>query len=65
MSKKYRLNKTDLRSLGITVGLAVVSVVIAQLIQVVPNVDFGQNTEVITVVILGLLKALQKFLNIR
>ncbi len=63
VSEKYSLNKGDLKSVAITVLLAALSAGVAQLIQSVPNINFGQNSEVITVVILGGLKLLQKFIR--
>lgn len=61
-SKKMTLSKADLKSLGITLGLAVVSVIITKLIEVVPGIDFGTNSEVFVAVILGLLKTGQKLI---
>jgi len=59
MSKQFSLNFGDARSVIITLILAA----IAQLIAVLPTVDFGQNQELTALVILAVLKFVQKFLQ--
>ncbi len=62
-SKKWSINRTDLKSLGITMAIVVFSAVANQLIQTVPEVDFGRNSEIITVILVAILKIIQKLLQ--
>lgn len=63
MSKKWRLNKKDLLSVGITLGLSIVAFVLTQLIDLIPMIDFGTNDQLVTFVLLGILKAGQRLLE--
>jgi hypothetical protein len=62
-SKRFELNKEDLKSLGITMAIVVGSAVVGQLIEVIPQVNFGEHSEIITVILIALCKTLQKYIT--
>jgi hypothetical protein len=63
MSKRYKLNRTDLKSLAKSVALAVVGFVLAYILSdVLPNVDLGKNAWLVPVVTV-LVNAAQKWVS--
>lgn len=60
-SKKFALNAQDFKSVIITLGLTVASFVLAQLIELLPSIDFGQHGEIVVIVLMTILKAGQKY----
>jgi hypothetical protein len=63
MSEKYSLNKTDLIAIAKGAGLAVGGVVVTYLIELIPNVDFGANGELVAAVLAVILNFARKFLE--
>jgi ABC-type proline/glycine betaine transport system permease subunit len=62
-SPRYTLNIDDVKSIGITLAIVAGSAIVAQLLVLVPLLDFGKNTVVITLVLVTVLKAVQKFID--
>jgi hypothetical protein len=63
MSKKYSLNKTDLISIAKGGCLAIGGVILSYLVELIPNVDFGANSELVAAVLAILLNFARKFLE--
>jgi len=63
MSEKYSLNKTDLIAIAKGAGLAAGGVVVTYLIELIPNVDFGSNGELVAAVLAVILNFARKFLE--
>jgi hypothetical protein len=63
MSKRYSINTADLKSMGITLLMVAVSAAVAQAIEMVPSINFGENSEFIILVMMAILKGAQKFLS--
>ena len=63
MSPKYTLNSTDLKSIFITLVIVAVSAVIAQLLVIVPALNLGKDSAIYTLIIIAVLKFIQKFID--
>lgn len=61
-SKKYSLNKQDLISILWTLSIVMASALIPALISIIGDFDFGESTPIISLVLIALLKAIQKYL---
>jgi len=62
LSQKYTINNHDLKSIGITLLMVAGSAIVAQLLVIIPFIDFGKNTAVITLLLITVLKLVQKYL---
>lgn len=60
-SPKYSLNKQDLMKIGKGALMALGGVLVTYLLQVIPNVDFGQYTPVVVGIASVGLNALSKY----
>jgi predicted S18 family serine protease len=63
MSPKYTLDSKDFKSVGVTLLIVVGSAVVGQLLTIVPFVDFGKNSSLITVILIASLKTAQKYFD--
>lgn len=61
MSEKYSLNAQDLKKIGKGALFALGGALVAYLLQLLPNVDFGQYTPLVVGVASICLNALSKF----
>jgi hypothetical protein len=57
------VNTAELKSVGRTLLIVAASAVIAKLLVIVPGINFGGNSELITFVLIALLKAADKFVT--
>ena len=63
VSPKGTVNSADWKSITTTLGIFILSAIIAQLIIIIPGLNLGHNTDVYTGVILVILKIIQKSLD--
>ena len=61
MSKKYTLNKQDLIKIGKGAGIAVGGSLLAYLATIIPEMDFGPQTLIISTIAMILINAGLKF----
>ena len=64
-SKRFTVNKEDLKSLAITIGLTAISAGVAKAVELIPTLDMGGTNEalLITTATLAILKFVQKLLS--
>lgn len=62
-SKKYSLNKEDLRKIGIGLGVALSGALLTYIAEIVPNIDFGQFTPIVVVIASVLVNTGRKYLS--
>lgn len=62
-SKKYSLNKGDLKSLAIGLGLALAGAALTYLNQAIANVDFGTWTPVVAALWAVVVNVVRKFIS--
>jgi len=63
MSKKYTLNKQDLIKIGKGAGIAVGGSLLAYLATIIPEMDFGPQTLIISTIAMILINAGLKFFS--
>lgn len=62
-SPKYSLNYNDVRSVLITLLIVSASAMVAQLLSIIPNTNFGAHTDIIVICLVTVLKVVQKYLE--
>jgi len=62
-SKKYTLNKADFQSISWIILFGAISVAITKALELLPMVDFGDNSELIVAVLTIVLKGVQRFVT--
>ena len=62
-SPKYTLNSKDVKSIVITLLIVGASAIIGQLIILVPQFNLGDNSAFYTLLLITVLKLIQKFLD--
>lgn len=61
-SKKFQLNKADLKAIGTGALIALAGTLLTYLADLIPNTDFGQYGEVIAMLLMILINAGRKAL---
>lgn len=62
-SKRFSLNKTELKSVAMGAGIAMASALVTYLLQMLPNVDFGEYTPMVVAIAGILLNTARKWLE--
>jgi len=62
-SKKYELNRVDLRKIGIGLGVAVTGAILTYLTDLIPNVELGTWTPIVVTVWSVVANIARKFLT--
>ncbi|TRZ49330.1 MAG: hypothetical protein D4S01_08885 [Dehalococcoidia bacterium] len=62
-SEKYSLNKADLLKISKGAGIAMGGALLAYLLQILPNVEFGEYTAVVVAILSILINAGLKYFN--
>ena len=65
MSKKYKLDKTDLKKIGIGLSIALGGAGLTYLSDIILTIDFGAYTPIVVAAFSGLIAAGRKFLQDR
>lgn len=62
-SKKYRLNRQDMKRVGLGASVACGGAVLTYLAEIIPGIDFGVWTPIVMAVFSILVNAARKFLT--
>lgn len=62
-SKKYTLNSPDLKSIGWIFLFGLISVGVTQLLELIPQINFGDHSEIVSAALILLLKAVQRWIQ--
>lgn len=62
MSERFSLNKEDILKISTGAGIALAGALLTYLAELIPNVDFGQYSELVAAILMILINAGRKFL---
>lgn len=62
-STKFSLNKADIKSIAWTLLFVAASAAITKLLEILPGINLGSNTDLLIIVITTVLKTAQKWMQ--
>lgn len=62
-SGKFSLNKEDIKSIAWTLFFVAASAVVTKLLDILPGINFGENNDLLIIILTTVLKTAQKWMQ--